>query len=138
MTAAWQQAGPVEAANQLLRQAQLARAAGRGMLNRLDSMSAAGCVSVTAAVHGRVLDPDAGQRATVLATVRASAIPEVLLGAGLRRALRARGPLGRRARLRPGALVSGGERPGGNAPRRPAGPSARHRHRRRGLQRPFG
>jgi hypothetical protein len=106
MTAAWQQAGPVEAANQLLRQAQLARAAGRGMLNRLDSMSAVGCVSVTAALHGRVLDPNAAQHATVLATVRASRIPEVLLGAGLRRALRARGPLGRRVTLRPGVLVS--------------------------------
>jgi hypothetical protein len=106
MTAAWQQAGRIEAANQLLRQAQLARAAGRGMLGRLDSMSAAGCLSVTAAVHGRVLDTDAATRATILATVRASRVPEALLEPGLRRVLRARGPLGRRIIVRPGTLVT--------------------------------
>jgi hypothetical protein len=106
MTAAWQQSGRVKAANQLLRQAQLARAAGRAMLARLDSMSAARCVAVTAAVHGRVLNPDIGQRATVLATVRASRVPEPLLGTGLRRVLRARGPLGHRVAIRPGALVT--------------------------------
>jgi hypothetical protein len=106
MTAAWQQAGQVEAANQLLRQAQLARAAGRAMLDRLDSMPAAGCVAVTAAVHGRVLNPYAPERATVLMAVRASRVPEVLLGAGLRRAVRPRGPLGRRGGVRAGELVT--------------------------------
>jgi hypothetical protein len=106
MTAAWQQAGQVEAANRLLRQGQLARAVGRAMLDRLDSMPAAGCVAVTAAVHGRVLDPDATERTTLLARVRASRVPEVLLGAALRRVVRTRGPFGRRVGVRAGDLVT--------------------------------
>jgi hypothetical protein len=106
MTAAWQQAGQVAAANQLLRQAQLARAAGRVMLSRLDSMPAATCLAVTAAVHDRVLDTGSPKRATVLVRVRTSRVPEALLGASLRRALRPRGPLGRRIGVRVGDLVT--------------------------------
>jgi hypothetical protein len=104
MSAAWQQAGQVDAANQLLRHAQLARAAGQAMLDRLNSMPAAGCVAITAAVHGRVLDPAEGR--TLASWVRHSRVPEVLLGAGLRRALRALGPLGRRLAVRAGELVT--------------------------------
>jgi hypothetical protein len=107
MTAAWQQAGQVEAANQLLRQAQLARAAGRTMLDRLGSMPAATCVAVTSAVHGRVLDPAAApERATVLVGVRSRRVPQALLSAGLRRTIRPRGPLGRRSGVPAGELVT--------------------------------
>lgn len=123
MTAAWQQAGPVQTANQLLRQAQLARAAGRAMLTRFAAMSATGCVSATAAVHGRLLDRGAG--ASVLAIVQSTRVPERLLGPYLRRVLRPRGPLGRRSQIRPGTLVGAANNTGvpypGLPPRRPPG-----------------
>jgi hypothetical protein len=70
MTAAWQQAGQVAAANQLLRQAQLARGGSAAGHARLASMPATTAVAVTSAVHGRVLDVTAppASPATVLAT----------------------------------------------------------------------
>ncbi len=96
MAAAWEQVGEIERANQLLRQAQLARAAGTALYREhLSRMSAESLLSVTAPVHARVRAGE-GETTTVAATVDKSLLPAAALSAPFRRITRSRGPLARR------------------------------------------
>ncbi len=96
MAAAWEQVGEIERANQLLRQAQLARAAGIALYRgHLSPMSAESLLAVTAPVHARVRAGE-GETTTVAATVAKSLLPAAALSAPFRRITRARGPLARR------------------------------------------
>jgi len=96
MAAAWEQVGEIERANQLLRQAQLARAAGIALYREhLIPMSAESLVAVSAPVHSRVRT-GGGEATTVAATVAKSLLPAAALSAPFRRVTRARGPLARR------------------------------------------
>ncbi len=103
MAAAWRQVGEIEAANRLLRQGQLARAAGSTIHRGLTGLTPAALLQLTAALHARVVV--AGQ--TVRASIRASRVPAALVGGAARRALRPRGPLGRRTRVDPRDLIVG-------------------------------
>ncbi len=95
MVAAWQQIGAVEAANALLRQAQLAREAGGVLHATLSGLDAATLVLVTRPLHTRVLDDTSG--VTIAAGVDGSRVPLAMTSSAFRRMLRPRGPLGRRA-----------------------------------------
>lgn len=95
MVAAWQQIGAVEAANALLRQAQLAREAGGVLHATLSGLDAATLVLVTRSLHTRVLDDTSG--VTIAAGVDGSRVPLAMTSSAFRRMLRPRGPLGRRA-----------------------------------------
>lgn len=104
MAAAWRQVGEIERANQLLRQAQLARSASVALYtNRFESMTAATLLHLAAPVAARVADrwsPAAettkAPKETLAAHVGTSAVSSVVLSAQFRRATRARGPLARR------------------------------------------
>ena len=57
MAAAWEQVGEIQRANQLLRQAQVMRAAGQAIhRNSLDRLPLGSLLQVTRAAHSRVLD----------------------------------------------------------------------------------
>ncbi|MFC4066461.1 hypothetical protein [Actinoplanes subglobosus] len=92
MAAAWRQAGEIEAANRLLRLAQLARGAGGRVHDRLALLPAEQLLLVTAALHTRVLTGGV----TVASVVAASRVPAAMTGGAYRRVLRPRGPLARR------------------------------------------
>ncbi|MER5334182.1 hypothetical protein [Micromonospora sp. NPDC002717] len=103
MASAWEQAGELERANSLLRQAQLARATAAAVRDKhLDGLPPDTAVRVTAPVHSRVRltpdgsPPDPGARHTLRASVKASVFPPAALSAPFRRAVRPAGPLGRR------------------------------------------
>lgn len=103
VASAWDQAGELERANALLRQAQLARATAAATRDKhLDGLPADRAVRVTEPVHGRVrIAPDGTRpgpevRRTLLASVKESVFPEAALSPPFRRALRPVGPLGRR------------------------------------------
>lgn len=95
MAAAWQQIGEVEAANALLRQGQVARRAGTVLHETLARLDDETYLQATGPLHARVLDPDTGR--TVAADVGGTRVPAALLSPALRRAIRPRGPLGRRS-----------------------------------------
>jgi hypothetical protein len=98
MASAWDQIGEVDAANAALRRAQLARAVGTQLQNRhLSALNPADLLQLTAAVHPRVRTADPAGSPTLSATVAGSALPRSAASAPMRRALRARGPLARRA-----------------------------------------
>ncbi|MEU5689954.1 hypothetical protein DEJ48_38900 [Streptomyces venezuelae] len=94
MASAWAQAGEVIRANQLLRSAQLARAADRLLHRGLAALDAEALLQITSPVAPRVRH---GTR-TVAGTVQGggSRVPPAMTGAAFRCALRPRGPLGRR------------------------------------------
>ncbi|WP_028048809.1 hypothetical protein [Cellulomonas sp. URHD0024] len=94
MGAAWAQVGEVEAANALLRQAQLARSAGTALHGRLTGLDAAALVLLAGPLLNRVLDPVTGT--TQAARVVGSRVPSEMVSAAFRRAVRPRGPLARR------------------------------------------
>lgn len=103
MASAWDQAGELERANAMLRQAQLARATAAATRDKhLDGLPADSTVRVTEPLHSRVrLAPDGthpgpGVRRTLRASVKESVFPEAALSPPFRRALRPVGPLGRR------------------------------------------
>jgi hypothetical protein len=114
MAAAWSQVGELLAARELLRRGQLARGATASALERhADPMAHGAFLSVAAPALGRVLDPAAtssGQRQTLLARVRGSALPERALSGAFRRVVRPAGPLVRRdggaAARRAGGLLT--------------------------------
>jgi hypothetical protein len=94
MAQAWEQVGDVERANQLLRQAQLARAQGKSLHRRaLPATSDGTFLLLTRPLHDRVL---VDKQLTAFGEARASSLPDRLLDGAFRRVARPRGPLGRR------------------------------------------
>jgi hypothetical protein len=101
MASAWQQVDGVRAANDLLRQAQLARAALQQILRaQFAKAQPATVLNVTAPLHSKLL---ASPR-TVLATIRASRVPERILSGTFRRVTRPRRRLGPMPLTRPSLL----------------------------------
>jgi hypothetical protein len=108
MASAWQQVDGVRAANDILHQAQLARAALQQILRaQFVKAQPATVLNFTAPLHSKLL---ASPR-TVLATVRASRAPERMLSGTFRRATRPRRRLGPTPITRPSLLerVNSGE-----------------------------
>jgi hypothetical protein len=120
MAAAWQQVGQIDKANDVLRKAQLARAAGTRLHERhLRPLEAGSALQLTAPAHARLrMSPQ-----TLEATVRGSALPRAALSTTFRRIVRPTGPLLRRAepaaaptlrpfvaRLNDGAIVAAAPR----------------------------
>ncbi|MER5627893.1 hypothetical protein ABT061_43410 [Streptosporangium sp. NPDC002544] len=101
MADAWRQIGEVEAANALLRQAQLARAASQVPYARLAELEAAELVLMCGPLLTRVR----GERLTLAAEIESSRVPRGLLSPAFRRALRPRGPLARRTGLTAAELL---------------------------------
>ena len=93
MAAAWEQLGEIQRANQILRQAQVLRAANQSVYtNRLQQLPDGVVLQVTRAVHGRLLS-------TSTETIQlrmASAFASGPVAPAFRRILRPRGPLARR------------------------------------------
>lgn len=99
MAAAWRQIGDVEAANALLRRAQLARAAGTALLDsRLAPLGDEAFLMIAGPLLARV--PVAGQL-TALGRVAQSRVEPAALSAAMRRLTRPGAPFGRRLRLGP-------------------------------------
>lgn len=97
MASAWDQVGSIERANQVLRQAQLARAASTTIHQvRLANLDAATFLMVSAPMHARVKYANAGQELTARGHVQASRLPRAAVSAQFRRALRPRGVFARR------------------------------------------
>jgi hypothetical protein len=94
MARAWEQAGPVDAANALLRGSQLARELGTTVLDRhLAPLSPAGLLAMTQPGHARI----ALASATVKAELRASRVPEAVVSGAMQRFASPRGAVARRA-----------------------------------------
>jgi hypothetical protein len=92
MAAAWEQVGEIERANQLLRQAQLLRAANDSVLrNRLQRLPESAQLQVTRAVHARLM----GGTTTLQQTMAVRQVSAAVSPA-FRRIARPRGPLARR------------------------------------------
>ena len=98
MASAWDQAGELERVNQLLREAQFARAvAGSVREKRLEPLSATAVLRVTEPVHARIKAPPAVPVVgSLLGGIRRSAFPEAAVSPPFRRVLRLQGPLVRR------------------------------------------
>jgi len=105
MASTWEQVGEIEKANQILRQAQLAQAASRMLLEQhLEVMSAEIFFTVTGPVHSRVLiKPEQALNAaapsdakTMFAITGDSLVPQTLAQGSFRHVMRPRGPLARR------------------------------------------
>jgi hypothetical protein len=104
MASAWAQVDGVLAANAVLRQAQLSRAALRQLWNRhLQPASVSTLLMLTAPLHSRML---ASPR-TVAATLGASRVPPRMLSGAFRRTARPLGPLARRAAALAGIAATG-------------------------------
>jgi hypothetical protein len=102
VASAWDQLGEIRKANQLLRQAQLARGASASMQRRhLETIASDGAyLQVTAPVHARVrvaLDDGGGtvSMLTLRGHIEASRLPMRAVSAAMRKLARPRGPLGR-------------------------------------------
>jgi len=99
MTSAWQQVGGIELANQLLKQAQLARDSSRERFASLSAMSDAALLLLGGPTLSRVkVDPDANQpkRLSASGRVELSRVPAAATTGAFRRAARPRGPLAKR------------------------------------------
>ncbi len=102
LAAAWQQVDGVRQANELLRRAQLARAALQQLQRRrLLPAAPETIVALTAPLHAKVL----ASPGTVLAMVRASRVPERMLSGTFRRVTRPRRRLGPAPAARPALLA---------------------------------
>lgn len=115
MASAWDQAGELEKANGLLRQAQLARSVAAATRDKhLDGLPPDSAVRVTEPVHSRVRLGGNGARGvdhTLRKSVSDSVFPQAALSAPFRRAVRPVGPIARRlpgpAREATSALAQG-------------------------------
>lgn len=108
MASAWQQVDGVRQANDLLRQAQLARAALQQIYRRqLQPIQAETLMTLTAPLHSKLM----ASPKTILATVRSSRVPERMLSGTFRRATRPRRQIGPSPKTRPALLtrVNSGE-----------------------------
>ncbi len=94
MASAWDQVAGVEAANQLLRNAQLGRSALTALWNKqLQPAAPATVLALTAPVHARIL----ASPQTVHAVLTASRVPARICSGAYRKLARPLGPLSRRA-----------------------------------------
>jgi hypothetical protein len=101
--AAWAQVGELKSANQLLRQAQLARQAGLSMYARHFADRQPGrLLQLTGPLQARVRSGPV----TVRARLTDSCLPNAVLGPAFRRLLRPRGPLARHAGLDPAGAAA--------------------------------
>ena len=105
VAAAWRQAGEIEAANELLRRGQVARASGTVAHSQLKTVSPETLLQLTGPLHGRVLGSAAD--VTVATTIAASRVPPAMAGSAFRRVVRPRGRLARRAATTGSALLAG-------------------------------
>ena len=108
MASAWEQVDGILKANQTLIQAQLARAAQQQILKlRLAVAQPDTLLTLTAPLHSRLL----ASPTTILATIRASCVPERMFSATFRRLTRPRMRLGSDVTTRPSLLsrVNSGE-----------------------------
>jgi hypothetical protein len=123
VASAWNQLGEIRKANQLLRQAQLAREVAAS-LNRRHLQAIAGdgaYLQITSPLHARVSVTLAGTRATLFGHVQASRVPDAAVSPVMRKLARPRGPLGRQLALQsPQQLVERLNIPTGSAPTGPA------------------
>jgi hypothetical protein len=96
VASAWDQLGEIRKANQLLRQAQLARQVSGSLSQRhLETVSGDGVyLQITAPLHGRVRLAG-GADTTLRAQILASRLPADAVSPALRRLARPRGPVGR-------------------------------------------
>lgn len=94
---AWDQLGQIRKANQLLRQAQLAREVSSSIQRRhLQTISGDGVyLQITSPTHARVNLTLSGNAATLAGHIQASRIPNSAVWASMRKLARPRGPLGR-------------------------------------------
>ena len=97
VASAWDQLGDIRKANQMLRQAQLARQAAASMYKRhLDRVAGDGAyLQITGPVHGRVRVSNL----TMRGEISASRLPVRAVSAAMRKMARPRGPLGRQLAL---------------------------------------
>ncbi len=97
VASAWDQLGEIRKANQLLRQAQLARQVSTSMSQRhLERVAGDGkWLQITAPLHSRVSVTLAGVTATVHGQVQASRLPAGALSPAMRKVTRPSGPVGR-------------------------------------------
>jgi hypothetical protein len=120
MASAWQQVDGVRQANELIRQAQLARAALQQIYRReLQPLQPETVMTLTAPLHSKL----AASPKTVLATLRSSRVPERMLSGTFRRATRPRRRIGASPKTRPPLLnrVNSGEVAVVPPPRPPGG-----------------
>ena len=120
MASAWQQVDGVRQANELLRQAQLARAALQQIYRRhLQPLQPETTMTLTAPLHAKLM---ASPR-TVLATVRSSRVPERMLSGTFRRTTRMRRRVGASSKARFPLLgrINSGELTFVPQPKAPAG-----------------
>jgi hypothetical protein len=96
VASAWEQLGELERANQVLRQAQLARTVGASLReHRLEPLSPEAALRLTEPGHARVTSAAVGP-GTVREQVQQSRFPESAIAPEFRRALRPLGPVARR------------------------------------------
>jgi hypothetical protein len=101
MASAWQQVDGVRQANDLLKQAQLARAALQQIYRRqLQPLEPETTFTITAPLHSKLM----ASPKTILATVRSSRVPERMLSGTFRRATRLRRRVGPSPKTRPSLL----------------------------------
>lgn len=114
MASAWEQLGPIEKANNLLRQAQLGRGGSNILWNRLGMLETDGFLQVTAAVHPRTRPIDgAGTVAAESAFValgNGTRLPRGVLSPAFRRIAGLRSPLRKRQRDSNGQMPAAGGR----------------------------
>lgn len=97
VASAWDQWGEIRKANQLLRQAQLAREVSASMSQRhLQRVAGDGkWLQITAPLHSKVRVTLAGVTATLAGQVQASRLPAASISPAMRRMARPSGPIGR-------------------------------------------
>ncbi len=97
VASAWDQLGEIRKANQLLRQAQLARQVSASLDRRhLQTISGDGVyLQITAPLHNRVRLAFAGVDATLRGHIEKSRVPASAVGSAMRKLVRPRGPVGR-------------------------------------------
>ena len=107
VASSWEQLGEINKANQMLRQAQLAREVSTSLNTRhLQAEPGNGVyLQVTAPLHSRVLLTLADGKATMRGHIAASRVPVGAVSQVMRRLARARGPIGRQLTPGPSQLV---------------------------------